>query len=153
MIEQFHPIFIVGIKRSGTTLLRLMLDSHSQIAITPESQFIGYFYNNLKNYGPLKDDNNFLKLVNDITRCRRFKFRNTKVPDEKILLNSIYPRNLSNIINFFNTMYMFDNKKKIWGDKTPIFHRHVDRLVDLFPSCKIICIIRDPSPSFLVTDT
>ncbi len=31
------PIFIVGISRSGTTLLSRMLDSHSDIAILPET--------------------------------------------------------------------------------------------------------------------
>lgn len=32
--------FIVGVGRSGTTLLRLMLDSHADLAIPPETHFI-----------------------------------------------------------------------------------------------------------------
>jgi len=32
--------FIVGVARSGTTLLRLMLDAHPQLAIPPETHFI-----------------------------------------------------------------------------------------------------------------
>src|SRR4051794_41876861 len=32
--------FIVGCQRSGTTLLRAMLDSHSQVAVPGESHFI-----------------------------------------------------------------------------------------------------------------
>jgi|GEM_PF-3951033 len=31
---------IVGVPRSGTTLLRMMLDSHSQLAIPPETGFL-----------------------------------------------------------------------------------------------------------------
>ncbi len=33
-------IFIVGVARSGTTLLRLMLDAHPRLAIPPETHFI-----------------------------------------------------------------------------------------------------------------
>ena len=35
-----NPIFVVGNPRSGTTLLRLVLTSHSKINIPPESNFI-----------------------------------------------------------------------------------------------------------------
>ena len=34
------PFFIVGSSRSGSTLLRLMLDSHSRIAIPSETWYI-----------------------------------------------------------------------------------------------------------------
>ena len=33
-------IFIFGCQRSGTTLLRYLLDSHSKIACPPETKFI-----------------------------------------------------------------------------------------------------------------
>ena len=33
------PVFIVGTMRSGSTLLRLILDSHPNIAIAPETAF------------------------------------------------------------------------------------------------------------------
>src|SRR6185295_16377444 len=33
--------FVVGVGRSGTTLLRLMLDAHPELAIGPETQFVG----------------------------------------------------------------------------------------------------------------
>src|SRR3954468_18521703 len=32
--------FVVGVPRSGTTLLRLMLDAHPQLAIPPETHFL-----------------------------------------------------------------------------------------------------------------
>ena len=43
------PIFVVGAGRSGTTLLRLMLNEHPDIAIPPESHFIALL---IKAFGP-----------------------------------------------------------------------------------------------------
>lgn len=34
------PIFIVGCQRSGTTMLRLILDSHPRISCGPETRFL-----------------------------------------------------------------------------------------------------------------
>ena len=35
------PIFVVGSMRSGSTMLRLILDSHPRIAVPPETGFMG----------------------------------------------------------------------------------------------------------------
>ena len=39
MIHIKSPFFIIGAQRSGTTLLRLMLNTHSQVAIPEEGTF------------------------------------------------------------------------------------------------------------------
>src|ERR1700730_251254 len=41
--------FIVGVGRSGTTLLRLMLDAHPELAITPETHWLGEAITTLNN--------------------------------------------------------------------------------------------------------
>ena len=38
--ESLKPGFIIGVYRSGTTLLRYVLDSHPNIAVPPESNFL-----------------------------------------------------------------------------------------------------------------
>ena len=38
--ERLPPGFIIGVYRSGTTLLRYVLDSHSRIAVPPESNYL-----------------------------------------------------------------------------------------------------------------
>jgi hypothetical protein len=35
-----RPFFVVGCPRSGTTLLRVILDGHSRLSIPPESHFV-----------------------------------------------------------------------------------------------------------------
>ena len=38
--KQLQPGFLIGVYRSGTTLLRYVLDSHSSIAVPPETNFL-----------------------------------------------------------------------------------------------------------------
>ena len=38
--HQSPPCFLIGVYRSGTTLLRFVLDSHSNIAVPPETNFL-----------------------------------------------------------------------------------------------------------------
>ena len=33
-------VFVVGMNRSGTTLLRMMLDAHPELTIPPETHFV-----------------------------------------------------------------------------------------------------------------
>src|ERR687891_146613 len=40
MTSADRPFFIIGSARSGTTLLRLMLNAHREVAVPPESRFI-----------------------------------------------------------------------------------------------------------------
>ena len=44
MLPEQRPIFIVGVHRSGTSLLRYMLNSSPRIYIAPESDFIPRFF-------------------------------------------------------------------------------------------------------------
>ena len=64
--EQNPKIFILGVQRSGTTLLRLILNSHSHIAIPEEAAFLRpiikkkYIYNEISGKD-LKRIYNYLK--------------------------------------------------------------------------------------------
>ena len=39
-----RPFFVIGVHRSGTTMLRFMLNSHPRLYATPESDFIPRFF-------------------------------------------------------------------------------------------------------------
>ena len=43
-LKPSQPFFIIGVHRSGTTLLRYMLSSHSRMYIPPESDFLPNFF-------------------------------------------------------------------------------------------------------------
>jgi hypothetical protein len=135
------PFFIVGIGRSGTTLLRLMLHNHPQIAIPYESHFITEYYRNIEKYGDLQNHDNLHRLVSDILNEDLIsKWDHTFDIDR--VLNNITESNLSNVLNAIYQDYATSKNKARWGDKSDyldnlhIIHR-------LFPDARFIHIVRD----------
>ena len=63
------PLFIVGAQRSGTTMLRLMLDTHSQIAIPFETDFILPYYFRQSEWDLTRTEG-IRELLNDILQNR-----------------------------------------------------------------------------------
>jgi len=130
--------FIVGVGRSGSTLLRLMLDSHPELAIPSETHFI-----------------QSVILLNRNNRRLRKKFFHTVVnhprwPDFHLSkdtfrgsLEAVNPFTLSEGLRTFFHLYAVKFGKKCWGDKTPGYYCHMLEIKDLLPESRFIHIIRD----------
>ena len=140
------PLFIIGVSRSGTKLLRDILNNHSNIAIIPvESQIIPFFYYRINNYGDFRIFKNFEKFYSEFSDTLFFQ----RLLDLNIFIDknywykSIDDWSYSGILKAFYQIYLIREKKKIWGDKTPGYLLHVALLKKLFPQAKFINIIRD----------
>ena len=139
-------IFIVGCPRSGTTLLRQILDSHSQIAVVPESAFMIRLKQISFLYGNLNKRNNLINLLNDIKSIKRVSnwFPNI---DIKEFAEEIIKKNKQvTIREVFCKIYEFYAKEKnkfIWADKTPENLLQINQIKTNFPKAKIIIVIRD----------
>lgn len=136
--------FIVGTQRSGTTLLRLILNTHSQIAIPRESHFLMPFLR--KKYlkrsisgSALRSFGNFLSSKSD--------FQSTYVDGHYNDFFSQFSHHekltLRELIDRIFSAYCRSEGKSIWGNKTPSFFRKIDILQTLFPDAKFIHIVRD----------
>lgn len=62
------PIFMIGTQRSGSNLLRLMLDQLPEIAAPHPPHFLQRMMPLVAAYGDLTDDTNFSQLVEDVCR-------------------------------------------------------------------------------------
>jgi hypothetical protein len=125
----FAPIFIVGVPRSGTTLLRVLLDSHSQIAALPETPWL------LGAYGP---EPSLRGVLQGLIEGRYGAVRNVKgvEPDHIIAAGRAF------------LAAMFEPTLKARGKcmlafKTPADIRHLDFLLKLAPNAFYIHITRD----------
>ncbi len=136
-----QPFFIIGIGRSGTTLIRLMLHHHPEIAIPYESHFITDYYRNADQYGDLSNDQNLRKLVEDILQEDLLLKWDHQFDVDRVLA-SIELRTLSGVFDAIYSDYANGKGKQRWGDKSDYLDR-VHIINKVFPNAKFIHIVRD----------
>lgn len=119
------PIFLVGAERSGTTVLRLMLDHHPDIAWCYEFE---YAVDKISNEGDFPSLNEYYKWL----EAHRI-FQDTGFIIDPGLS---YPQ----LINSFLGQKQEQARKPIIGATV---HRHFDRLLYIFPDARFIHLIRD----------
>jgi Sulfotransferase family len=113
------PIFVIGCQRSGTSLLRRILDSHSRIACPPESDFIV----------PL------IKVLRDQKSLAGL--------DSMGFDKDQFSESLAQFINGFFVSYAAARNKPRWADKTPAHLDCLNELAALFgPATRFIIILR-----------
>ena len=136
------PIFVVGCGRSGTTMLRLMLDAHPDLAVPWESHFIVSLWRDRRRYArPGGVDAH--RMVRDIADSPMFG--QWKVPDEILRrrLDALVAPQFADVIDAVFMSYAETRGKRRWGDKTPIYVRSLPMLSTLFPTARFVHVIRD----------
>ena len=129
---------MVGAARSGTTMLRLMLDAHSELAIPPETQLVPELIEASKEDGA--DAEGIAELL--ITH-RRFPDFDIQADDVRARFAAIEPFNISDAIREFFRLYAEKEGKPRWGDKTPGYSRYIKKIHRHLPEARFIHLIRD----------
>ncbi|WP_228282152.1 sulfotransferase [Rubrobacter tropicus] len=134
--------FIVGAGRSGTTLLRLMLDAHPDLAIPPETHFIPEVS---RACGKALDNSGdprrvFLETVTAHRRWEDFKLEKRLLAER---IAAIEPFDLGQALRAFYGLYAQRFGKPRWGDKTPPYVRNMGLVGGLLPEARFLHVIRD----------
>jgi hypothetical protein len=136
----FPAPFVVGVGRSGTTLLRLMLDSHPELAIPPETHFVNPM---IQASGRLLF--NPRAAAKTIVHDERRRWNDFGLTEEDLLarFKQVKPFNTTDAIRAFYDLYASQHGKHRWGDKTPDYIRKMKKLQNLLPEARFIHVIRD----------
>ena len=135
------PLFLLGSQRSGTTMLRLMLNNHSSLAIPHESAFITLWFEKLGAYGDLSNRENALRLLDAVSEHPLVK-RGKLVADRDAILSKPI-RTYRDFIDAIFRTYAESLGKPRWGDKTPFYTPDIDILRRIFPEAKFVHLVRD----------
>jgi hypothetical protein len=128
------PFFIVGNDRSGTTMLRMILDGGPDVAIPPESMFLTDVTLPAADWQALMDE------VWEHPKVRRWELPGPppRVPDglddaeaARFVLGAPF------------VAYARKHGKPRWGDKTPHYVHHVDQLLGIWPDARFVVLVRD----------
>jgi hypothetical protein len=111
------PVFVLGCPRSGTTLLRLCLDSHPNVSCGPETHFLA-----------------------DLERMTEARWRNLR---RFGLSRADWMGRLAALVDGFQGDYARSRGKRRWADKTPAYTLSVDFIDALFPEALFLHIVRD----------
>jgi hypothetical protein len=130
-----QPLILLGVSRSGTTLLRVMLDRSPGLAIPDESFFVPLL---ARRHGRVIDAERFL---DDVARI-------PTIGDWGLTVSDVARRVRSGMatgdaIAAIFEAYATKAGKPRWGDKTPLYMRHLSLLDELFPGALYVHLIRD----------
>jgi hypothetical protein len=137
------PVFVVGCPRSGTSLLREMLNAHPEVAIAPETHFVRRFWVNRKRYDPLTDEGNFRSLIQDVMEIPAFPELGISPEDLRSEAQG-RPRTYEGLFALIMDLFGRRNSAGVVGEKTPNHLLYTDILRGWFPQSRFVHLIRDP---------
>lgn len=142
-------IFVVGASRSGTNLVRALLNAHSALWVSAETHYFDDLRPRLPR-GPLEGDAR--RLAEDYFLALSHRaFGQDGDPEQSTVereeLRSVAAGLGGTGDAYFEALCRLRARRhgrERWGEKTP---RHVYRIDDLlaaFPEARVVCLVRDP---------
>lgn len=142
-----NPLFIIGSPRSGTSLLRLIMTSHTQVLIPPECGFITWLHNKYGSWCS-SDSNDSIRLecfLDDLFECKKMDtwMMNREDVKKQILIN--HPSTYSELCSIIYLSYAISTERdfQLWGDKNNFYLNHLDELHSLYDNARFLHIVRD----------
>jgi len=128
------PVFVVGMWRSGTSLLYALLNQHPQMGLMYESDFplLSSVF-----ALPRKSSSWIPKIDSWNGALTRHKIDSAAIPEDTV--------GLPNAFRAVAQQYARKKGATIWGCKSPNYYDCMNQLADWFPNAKFIVIWRDPA--------
>ncbi|MEN8445219.1 MAG: sulfotransferase [Cyanobacteria bacterium J06555_13] len=146
MAKQSSPIFLLGMQRSGTSLVRAFLANHPEIAIPirGETQFFAEWYKEVNSLNTMMEFQKFHQrfLVESTVSqweidWKSFSFQ---LKDEGVKSKQYFDALMS--------YYAMQQGKLRWGEKSTAHIECIEQLLELYPEARYLVVVRDPRDTF-----
>jgi hypothetical protein len=138
-----EPILLVGAPRSGTTLLRALLNRHPSIGLCDETYFHFWMARRADLFGDLADATRRARAVDrylELRRVKRMGLDLAALREHLLATATTYP-------DFFLELMRFHARasgKIRCGEKSPHHALVARELLEWFPAARLIHLVRDP---------
>lgn len=129
------PVVLLGVRRSGTTLLRVILDRSSELAIPDESYVVPQLAN--RHHGVVDP----VAFVDDLRRLPRLA--ELRIDPVEVAARLRPGMTTGEAVAAVFETYAATRGKPRWGDKTPLYMQHLPLLERLFPEALFVHLVRD----------
>jgi len=133
--------FFVGTNGSGTTLHRAIFDSHPDLSIPGEGQFVAKLAANRDRYRENGFDAG--RLIKDLRKQDRFESWGLAFEDVEAALSEPPVEDYPNAIRRLYGLFAAQRGKSRYGDKTQANIHHLPLLAELFPEARFVHAVRD----------
>lgn len=134
-------LFVVGCSRSGTTLLKRMIDAHPEVAIPLESHWITKYYRQgrgLSSRGYVRP-----RIIRSLQKQKKFGSLSLADDELEAILGNDRKLAFPDFVSQVYDLYGARQGKRLVGDKTPPYTREILLLHRLFPKSRFVHIFRD----------
>lgn len=142
MATHVAPSFIVGADRSGTTLLRLIVNEHPDLSVPAETWFLIDLIDEFGLDAKL-DRAGVDRAIEIVIHKKRWKNFNVPIDELASRLASSNNVGLADFFEAFMSLEIAPSGKSRWVDKTPEYVLHLADLARLFPTARFVEIRRD----------
>ncbi|MEO5874336.1 MAG: sulfotransferase [Streptosporangiaceae bacterium] len=138
-------MIVGGCARSGTTLLRTMLNSHPDLAVPHETKFMVTAWRRREAFGDLTRVDNRRDVADWCIDVPHSRFSRIGI-DREVLREAFAAAapTLGSLMAVCFELYAEKNGKPRWGDKRPSYSRNLNAVFGFFPNARFVNVVRDP---------
>lgn len=138
-----EPLFIIGNPRSGTSLLRSLLNAHQDMCIPPECGFLLWLYPNWKDAEWNADGKRSFAAA--VQASRKFETWGVEPAELEGTLRAASIGSYADAASCVFRTYAIKKGRAngILGDKNNYFIQHIPKLREIFPNARFVHIVRD----------
>ncbi|MEM9996344.1 MAG: sulfotransferase [Bacteroidota bacterium] len=140
------PTFVIGFPRSGTTLLADLLSRHSLVAVPPETRFAAAIHEHYRPAGlpkPVSPTAFVEGVLRTYPRLRDVNVDWHRVAQRMEQTTGPYEEDPSALMLAILEEYAEQQDKLYVVEKSPVHQLYAETLVEWFPACRFVWIIRD----------